>query len=243
MTTDDMPPSSLPLELTLVVAATSRDMGIGANGGLPWTGLRKEMAYFARVTKRGQNNAVIMGRRTWESIPAKFRPLRGRLNVVVSRSFAPGMPRDPVGGPDAGPVEASSLEAALAYLRARKEDKEATSAVSMGPVEPDRVPVEASSGGLGRVYVIGGAQIYAAALGLPEARRILLTRVLSDFSCDTFFPLALGAETASPVQSSASAWVRQSRAAHGQWIGEEVPEGVQSENGIEYEFQMWERVD
>lgn len=41
----------LPLELTLVVAAT-RDMGIGLRGTLPWTGLKKEMAYFARVTKR-----------------------------------------------------------------------------------------------------------------------------------------------------------------------------------------------
>lgn len=41
----------LPVELTLVVAAT-RDMGIGRAGTLPWTGLRKEMAYFARVTKR-----------------------------------------------------------------------------------------------------------------------------------------------------------------------------------------------
>ena len=41
----------LPLELTLVLAAT-RDMGIGLNGALPWTGLKKEMAYFARVTKR-----------------------------------------------------------------------------------------------------------------------------------------------------------------------------------------------
>lgn len=41
----------IPLELTLVLAAT-RDMGIGLNGALPWTGLKKEMAYFARVTKR-----------------------------------------------------------------------------------------------------------------------------------------------------------------------------------------------
>lgn len=45
-----MPPPG-PTELTLVVAAT-RQMGIGRNGTLPWTGLRKEMAYFARVTKR-----------------------------------------------------------------------------------------------------------------------------------------------------------------------------------------------
>lgn len=41
----------LPIELTFVVAAT-RAMGIGRAGGLPWTGLKKEMAYFARVTKR-----------------------------------------------------------------------------------------------------------------------------------------------------------------------------------------------
>lgn len=40
-----------PLELTLILAAT-RDMGIGMRGTLPWTGLKKEMAYFARVTKR-----------------------------------------------------------------------------------------------------------------------------------------------------------------------------------------------
>jgi len=45
-----MPPPP-PLELTLVLAAT-RDMGIGLNGTLPWTGLKREMAYFARVTKR-----------------------------------------------------------------------------------------------------------------------------------------------------------------------------------------------
>ena len=44
-------PEMLPLELTLVVAAT-RNMGIGRAGTLPWTGLKKEMAYFARVTKR-----------------------------------------------------------------------------------------------------------------------------------------------------------------------------------------------
>ena len=51
MTSNDpeMPPT--PRELTLIVAATNR-MGIGLGGNLPWTGLKKEMAYFARVTKR-----------------------------------------------------------------------------------------------------------------------------------------------------------------------------------------------
>jgi len=46
-----------PITLTLVVAAT-RSMGIGLNGTLPWTGLKKEMAYFARVTKRTPSSIV-----------------------------------------------------------------------------------------------------------------------------------------------------------------------------------------
>jgi hypothetical protein len=45
-----------PVELTLIVAAT-RNMGIGLGGTLPWTGLRKEMAYFARVTK-GKSSSI-----------------------------------------------------------------------------------------------------------------------------------------------------------------------------------------
>lgn len=52
------PSSEMPgPELTLIVAAT-RNMGIGRNGTLPWTGLKKEMAYFARVTKRLPSHLV-----------------------------------------------------------------------------------------------------------------------------------------------------------------------------------------
>ena len=50
------------------------------------------MAYFKELTSRtvdpAKQNAVIMGRKTWESIPPKFRPLAGRLNIVLSRSEA-----------------------------------------------------------------------------------------------------------------------------------------------------------
>ncbi|XP_069703592.1 dihydrofolate reductase isoform X2 [Periplaneta americana] len=75
------------LKLNIIVAV-SENMGIGLNGDLPWR-LRKEMAHFAKLTKHTQDpqkkNAVIMGRKTWESIPAKNRPLAGRLNIVLSR--------------------------------------------------------------------------------------------------------------------------------------------------------------
>ena len=74
---------------TAVIAAVCRQNGIGVKGRLPWR-LKNEMAHFTRVTTtaiEGKRNAVIMGRKTWQSIPAKFKPLTGRVNVVLSRSL------------------------------------------------------------------------------------------------------------------------------------------------------------
>lgn len=155
-------------------------------------------------------NAVVMGRKTWESIPPKFRPLKGRLNVVISRSFG-SCPEEPT-SVDTEPVKASSLEQAIAYLQQRRQ------------------------GSVGRVFVIGGGQIYAAALEMKEAKRVLLTKVMSDFECDTFFSLKLDDEG-----QNSSGWVKRSKEELDSWTGEVVPEGVQVENDTSYEFQMWER--
>lgn len=62
-----------------IVAARARNGVIGRDGGLPWR-LRSDMALFKAVTL---GKPVIMGRRTWDSLPRK--PLPGRLNVVLSR--------------------------------------------------------------------------------------------------------------------------------------------------------------
>lgn len=72
---------------TIIVAATKAN-GIGANSRLPWR-LPKELKYFSDATTaapEGQQNLVIMGRKSWESIPKKHRPLPKRFNVVVSRN-------------------------------------------------------------------------------------------------------------------------------------------------------------
>lgn len=70
-----------------LIVAVSENMGIGSKGQLPWK-LKKELQYFGSMTRRistpGKRNAVIMGRRTWESIPDKYRPLSERLNVVLT---------------------------------------------------------------------------------------------------------------------------------------------------------------
>lgn len=72
-----------------LIAAVARNGAIGKDNQLLWH-LPEDMRYF-RETTRGK--PVIMGRRTWESLPDAFRPLPGRRNVVVSRNAtfqAPG---------------------------------------------------------------------------------------------------------------------------------------------------------
>jgi dihydrofolate reductase/thymidylate synthase len=73
-----------------IIAALDRNRGIGKDGTLPWR-LKGDMSFFKTLTTTapgGKTNAVIMGRKTWESIPAKFRPLPDRLNIVLSRELA-----------------------------------------------------------------------------------------------------------------------------------------------------------
>lgn len=93
-----------------IVVAADEELGIGRDGDLPWH-LPGDLAYFADLTRtapEGRRNAVIMGRKTWESIPERFRPLAGRLNVVVTRAADYDLP--------GGARRAGGLESALVDL-------------------------------------------------------------------------------------------------------------------------------
>lgn len=65
-----------------LIWAQSTSGVIGRDGAIPWS-LPEDMAHFKRLT---MGHTVVMGRRTWESLPVRFRPLPGRRNVVVSRN-------------------------------------------------------------------------------------------------------------------------------------------------------------
>ena len=127
-----------------LVAAVARGGVIGRDGGLPWR-LPEDMAHFRDVT---MGHPVVMGRRTWESLPERFRPLPGRRNVVLTRD--PGWSAD-------GAERAASLEEALRRLE-----------------------------GESRVSVIGGGEVFAAAL--PLADELLMTEIDTDVEGDMFFP-------------------------------------------------------
>ncbi|MRG61642.1 dihydrofolate reductase [Agromyces sp. CFH 90414] len=127
-----------------LVWAQARGGVIGAAGGMPWH-VPEDLAHFKAVT---MGAPVVMGRKTWDSLPPRFRPLGGRTNVVVTRQ------RDWSAD---GARRAASLDEAL-------------QAVADAP----------------RVWVIGGAELFA--LALPLADRLEVTELDLGVDGDTFAP-------------------------------------------------------
>lgn len=135
-----------------LIAAVARNGAIGHNNQLLWH-LPADLQFFRRTT---QGCPVIMGRKTWDSLPKKFRPLPGRRNVVVTRNPTWSSP---------GAEHADSLATALTLAATP--------------------PLCATSPN--KVFVIGGGQLYAAAL--PHADELVLTEVDQVVEhADTFFP-------------------------------------------------------
>ncbi|HEX4745244.1 MAG TPA: dihydrofolate reductase [Gaiellaceae bacterium] len=131
-----------------LVAAVARGGVIGRDGGLPWS-LPEDLAHFREIT---MGHPVVMGRKTWESLPERFRPLPRRRNVVVTRN--PAWSAE-------GAERAGSLDEALALVE-----------------------------GAERVSIIGGGEIFAAALLVAD--ELLVTEIDVDVEGDTYFPAAPG---------------------------------------------------
>jgi dihydrofolate reductase/thymidylate synthase len=145
-----------------IVSVHQPSLGIGISNKLPWR-LKEDLAFFKEVTSRtavNLLNAVIMGRKTWESIPDKFRPLPGRRNVVLSRN--PGI-RESLNIPSSVMI-ASSLTDALAQLSEEQN--------------------------IDRIFVIGGSTLYQEAVRSPLCQHVYITEVNGEFKeFDTFFPV------------------------------------------------------
>ena len=122
------------------------------------------MRHFKEVTctppSPGLTNAVIMGRKTWESIPPKFRPLPGRINVVLSRGGAVDVG---AGGGGASSSSSSSSDGGPPVLVASSLE-EAMSKIGCIP-------------GVGATYVIGGGEVYKNAMESGLVNRVVYTRV------------------------------------------------------------------
>jgi dihydrofolate reductase len=127
-----------------LIAAVARNGAIGHDNQLLWR--LPEDGRWLRAQTTG--HAVIMGRKTWDSLPERFRPLPNRTNIIVTRQR---------GWSAAGAITTHSLEDAIA-----------------------------AAGTVPRVFVLGGAELYATAL--PIADELVLTEIDADFEGDIHFP-------------------------------------------------------
>jgi dihydrofolate reductase/thymidylate synthase len=173
-----------------VVVAADELGGVGKNGALPWK-LSKEMKHFKSLTSDASEpmtqNAVIMGRKTWESIPEKFRPLPGRLNVVLSAS---GQVYEKSNKENGG--RDNDAKCLPEGVLARASIEEALETLSNGEYKDI----------IEKVFVIGGAKVYEEALKSEQCEAVHLTEVKPPagkdpkeyFASDAFIPLPLDSE-------------------------------------------------
>jgi dihydrofolate reductase len=95
-----------------VIVAVEKNNGIGKDGVMPWS-FTKEIQHFHKVTTTlkdpAKQNAVVMGKTTWESLPKKFRPLKNRKNIVLTWENDPS-------------IEAEQKHSIEEALNALKED-------------------------------------------------------------------------------------------------------------------------
>ncbi|EOA27011.1 hypothetical protein CARUB_v10023109mg [Capsella rubella] len=145
-----------------VVIAATRDMGLGMDMKLPWD-LPMEYEFFQGVTTKTSDpkkrNATIMGRKTWDSTPLEFRPLLGRLNVVLTSSSCLDI------GADDNVLVCSTMESALELL--------ATAPYSLS---------------IETVFVIGGGELLRNYMNAPDCEAIHLTEIDISVPCDAFAP-------------------------------------------------------
>ena len=167
-----------PPLLGAIWAQTTQDV-IGRNGKMPWH-VPEDLKHFQEVTA---GKPIIMGRKTWESLPASRRPLPGRTSIVVSRSVGEVAQHD-------GATWVPSLDVAL---------QEAYKA-HQSPASPAGGDGQTHS--LVDAWIIGGGTLYAEALrrdDLPHYGRVSIAEVtflaptsLMDVPGDTFAPSVVG---------------------------------------------------
>lgn len=127
---------------------------IGRNGKLLWS-IPEDLKRFKELTKR---HTVIMGRKTYESIPEKYRPLRDRINIVLTKNK---------NYKEKGIITVHSLEEALGVV--------------------DKISSYKSYFFINTTYVIGGESVYKQAMPLADCLEITLVDQ-TVLNADSFFP-------------------------------------------------------
>ena len=160
------------MKLNLIVAHTYKKTddgyGIGINNKIPWN-IKEDLINFKQITTLVPSddnieyqNAVVMGRKTWDSLPSNYKPLPKRLNVIITNQDL-NIKNDNV-------------------VVSRWENFEETIINHVNTQNK----VKKRNLLINDIYIIGGQQIYNLALKTRKLNRIYATEIYKDVTCDTF---------------------------------------------------------
>ena len=144
-----------------LIVAVDKNWGYSKNGIIPWN-FKTDMKHFSNMTKG--NNIVIYGRKTFESLPKEHRPLRDRLNIVVSNS-------------------------GTQYLDIHPEYKIYENLFFVNKIE-DAISMSLKlyiNKLYERVFVIGGSKLYDYSLNSVLFKKAHITFINKDYECDLHF--------------------------------------------------------
>jgi dihydrofolate reductase/thymidylate synthase len=143
------------MKVTLVVAYDSM-YGIGKNGKIPWD-IRADMIFFEKLTT---NACVVMGRKTWESIPYNKRGLKNRINIIISKTKET--------------LKYENNTNSQVYIARNMKEIEEIYNLYCNSKE---------------IYIIGGNSIYKYFLeNYNLIKDIYITKINYKYNCDTFMP-------------------------------------------------------
>ncbi|MGP9683705.1 dihydrofolate reductase [Brachybacterium sp. AOP3-A1-3] len=171
-----------------LIWAQARDRVIGAAGTMPWH-LSEDLRHFSRTTK---GSPVVMGRRTWQSFPEKFRPLPGRTNIVITRDDAFA---------DEGAVRARDLGDALRIAQETVATTSPEAGAATAPASATDGPSDADSRPV--IWVIGGGSVYREAI--EDADLLVVTEIDLEVDGDTTAP-AVPDRLGTPVADPENGW-------------------------------------
>lgn len=179
---------------SLIAAHSFPEYGIGHNGELPWS-IPEDMAYFNQITN---GHIVIMGRRTWDSLPARYRPLPGRLNIVLTNQTELHTPMALLSNNPDNEIYTWTAPGPDANGNTRQRTRVGpiwTSCEHLDMIVHHLTHTDGTNGAfVGRIpFIIGGSQIYKWALDNLNITSAYITEVYLNEkknmdSFDTFFP-------------------------------------------------------
>ena len=157
--------------MKIIVALSKHNGGIGYNNNIPWF-IKEDLVHFKNITCYNQTNneksknVVVMGRKTWESIPEKNKPLKNRINIILTHNKNQEFINS---------INKYNNSSNIVLIKDNFNDI----------IELNRMNKVHNTG---NIFIIGGSQIYKQALDSGCVEDIIVTEIYNKYICDIYFP-------------------------------------------------------